>query len=59
MKKPIPKRLRGVAVIRIDDKPLEIRGTITVGDRFVRVRQSSLGEWIRRREAGGKVRDGR
>jgi excisionase family DNA binding protein len=29
--------------------------TITVGERFVRVRQSSLDGWIRRREAGGKV----
>lgn len=30
--------------------------TVTVGERFVRVRESSLEEWIRRREAGGKVK---
>jgi excisionase family DNA binding protein len=29
--------------------------TVTVGERFVRVRQSSLEDWIRRREAGRRV----
>lgn len=33
--------------------------TLTVGERFVRVRQSSLAEWIRRREAGGKLKEAR
>lgn len=33
--------------------------TITVGERFVRVRASALAEWIRRREAGGKLREER
>lgn len=30
--------------------------TVLVGDRFVRVRRSSLEQWIKAREAGGKIR---
>jgi excisionase family DNA binding protein len=32
--------------------------TVTVGERFVRVRASALDEWIRRRENGRSIREG-
>lgn len=32
--------------------------TVTVGERFVRVRAGALDEWIRRRENGRSIREG-